>query len=95
MEASDAMHAFQLSINLLHQCQDNTETLERLCFSFGFLDNLEIDCRKKREAGDCEWDVRRTNARALEEWILVGSELTRRETGDVYYPQRGLMKNWL
>ena len=41
---------------------------------------------KKREAGGCEWDVRLTNARALEQWVLVGDKLTSLDTGDVYYP---------
>jgi hypothetical protein len=88
MEASNASHAFQLSIDLLYQYRGGTAgTLERLYFSFNLLDNLEVDCRKKEEAVGCEWDVRCTNTRALEEWVLVGNKLTSRETGYVYYPR--------
>ena len=86
LETSSSTHVFQLSINLLYQYQGDTGSLERVFFAFEFLDNLEIDCKKKREAGACEWDVRLTNTRALEQWVLVGNKLTSRETGDVYYP---------
>jgi len=87
METSSSEHAFQFSINLLYQYQGDTGPLERLCFAFGFLESLEIDCRRKREAGVCEWDVRVTNTRVLERWVLVANKLTSRETGDVYYPR--------
>jgi hypothetical protein len=50
--------AFQLSIDLLHQYQGDSGVTERLYFTFTFLDDLEIDCRRKREVGACEWDVR-------------------------------------
>ena len=88
MEASNASHAFQFSIDLLNHYQGGTAgTLERLCFSFKLLDDIEVDCRKKEETDGSEWDVRRTNTKALEEWVLVRNKLTNRETGDVYYPR--------
>ena len=87
METSSSTQAFQFSINLLYQYQGDTGPLERVCFAFGLLDNLEIECIKKRGAWDCEWDVRLTNTRALEKWVLVGNKLTSLETGDVYYPR--------
>ena len=86
METSGSTHAFQFSINLLHQYQGDTGALERVCFAFEFLDNLEIECRRKREPGGDEWDVRLTSTRALEQWVLVGNKLTSQGTGDVYYP---------
>jgi len=88
MEASNASDAFQLSFDLLYQYGGGTTgTLERLCFSFNLLDNLEVDCMKKEETGGCEWDVRCTNTKALAEWVLIGNKLTSRETGYVYYPR--------
>ena len=52
MGASNASHAFRLSIDLLYQYRGGTTgSLERLCFSFKCLDNLEVDCRRKQEAG--------------------------------------------
>ena len=88
MGASNASHASQLSIDLLYQYRGgSTGSLERLFFSFKCLDNLEVDCRRKQDAGGCEWVVQRTNTRALEEWVLVENKLTSRETGDVYYPR--------
>ena len=86
METLSSAHAFQYSINLLHQYQFDAGLLERVSFAFGFLDDLEIECMKKRDAGGCEWDVRLTNTRALEQWVLVGNKLTSLDTGDVYYP---------
>ena len=88
MGASNASHALRLSIDLLYHYRGGTAgSLGRLCFSFKCLDNLEVDCRRKPDAGGCEWVVRRTNTRALEEWVLVENKLTSRETGDVYYPR--------